>query len=66
MIRNFKKRVSYRKNGLTWQQFADATAGSTTVAHDLFRLYEGIPTSAIETGSDKILIPKEKEIALAV
>ncbi|SDB14731.1 Radical SAM superfamily protein [Pseudobutyrivibrio sp. YE44] len=55
----FEKAVAiYRKNGLTWQQFADATAGSDSVAHDLFRLYEGIPTSEVITPSPVITSPK--------
>ncbi|SCY39116.1 hypothetical protein SAMN05660668_02452 [Pseudobutyrivibrio sp. AR14] len=56
----FEKAVAlYRNNGLTWQQFADATAGSDSVAHDLFRLYEGIPTSEIVTGTNRIITAEE-------
>ena len=44
----FEKTVAlYRNNGLKWQQLRDGCAGSNTVIHDLFRLYEGIPTSEI-------------------
>ncbi len=39
----FERTVSiYRKYGLTWDEFSDATAEANTVAHDLFRLEEGI------------------------
>ncbi|MBR1865398.1 MAG: nitrogen fixation protein NifB [Lachnospiraceae bacterium] len=36
----------YRKNGVTWDEFRNATAASSTVLHDLFRLYEDIPLMA--------------------
>lgn len=39
----FEKTVAlWRKHGVTWEELRNATAEAFTVAHDLFRLYEGI------------------------
>lgn len=39
----FERTVAiYRKYGMTWDELNDSTAEATTVAHDLFRLEEGI------------------------
>ena len=44
----FEKTVAiYRKYGLTWDKMNDATAEPDTVAHDLLRLYEGVPTESL-------------------
>ena len=39
----FEKTVAiWRKNGVTWEELRNATAGDYDVTHDLFRLYEGV------------------------